>query len=321
MCAEIIERYGIRFMSKISVILPVYNGEQHIGRAIESVLNQTHQDLELVIVNDCSTDDTQQVLESYAAKDDRIRLFRNETNQKLPRTLNIGFAHAVGDYWTWTSDDNTYHLDALEKMCTVLDERAEIDLVYADFSAVDMQGNLLEEKKLGKPEEIRFQDNVGACFLYRKSLALKAGPYDETMFLAEDYEFFIRCYKHGKFCHIAEDLYDYGRHEANLSAVYRGGQISHQAFHVMDVHFDFLYGECHTQADQNRILWSMLALLVDRDEIAAVRRRFYALNHRFAAADLKKRMKWKLHEIKNLPIRALRKVKAVFTAKKKQGEQ
>ena len=50
-------------------------------------------------------------------------------------------------------------------------------------------------------------------------------------------------------------------------------------------------------------------------------RRFYALNHRFAAADLKKRMKWKLHEIKNLPIRALRKVKAVFTAKKKQGEQ
>lgn len=313
MCAEIIERYGIRFMSKISVILPVYNGEQHIGRAIESVLNQTHQDLELVIVNDCSTDDTQQVLESYAAKDDRIRLFRNETNQKLPRTLNIGFAHAVGDYWTWTSDDNTYHLDALEKMCTVLDERAEIDLVYADFSAVDMQGNLLEEKKLGKPEEIRFQDNVGACFLYRKSLALKAGPYDETMFLAEDYEFFIRCYKNGRFYHIAEDLYDYGRHEANLSAVYRGRQIFHQAFHVMDVHFDFLYGQCITQEDQNRMLSGMLAWLDDPKEIAEVRNRFYALNEGFAREDRRRRF----GRIVGMPKRALKKAKKLLTEKKK----
>lgn len=308
-------------MSKISVILPVYNGEQRVGRAIDSILSQTHRDLELIIVNDCSTDNTQHVLQEYAAKDSRIILLKNETNQKLPKTLNIGFARASGDYWTWTSDDNQYHSDALEKMCAVLDEQSEIDLVYADLTIVDMQGNVILESKNGEPEEFRFKNNIFACFLYRKSLALKAGPYDETMFLAEDYEFFIRCYKHGKFCHIAEDLYDYGRHETSLSSLYRGKQIRHQTFHVMDTHFDFLYGQCHTQAEQNRLLWRMLELLDDRDEIAAVRRRFYALNHRFAAADLKKRMKWKLHEIKNLPIRALRKVKAVFTAKKKQGEQ
>lgn len=307
-------------MSKISVILPVYNGEQHVGRAIESILCQTHQDIELIIVNDCSTDNTQSVLEEYAAKDSRIRLFRNETNQKLPRTLNIGFAQATGDYWTWTSDDNQYHADALEKMCAVLDTMPDIGLVYTDLSVVDMQGNLIGELKEDEPEGIRFKDNIGACFLYRKSLALKAGPYDETMFLAEDYEFFIRCYKHGKFYHIAEDLYDYGRHEANLSAVYRGRQIRYQAFRAMDVHFDFLYGECHTQAEQNQFLWAMLRLLWDSEgEASDVRRRFYRLNHGFAAADLRKRMKLRLQW--SMPMRALRKVKAVFTAEKKQGEQ
>lgn len=302
-------------MSKISVVLPVYNGEKYVGRAIESILTQTHRDIELVVVNDCSTDNTQSVLQEYSAKDSRIVLIKNETNQKLPGALNIGFARATGDYWTWTSDDNLYHPDALEKMCAVLDEQPEIDLVYADFTIVDMQGNVLNEIKEDEPEGIRFKDNVGACFLYRKSLAMKAGPYDKTMFLAEDYEFFIRCYKNGKFFHIKEDLYDYGRHEANLSAVYRGKQIRHQAFHVMDVHFDFLYGECHTQEDKNCILWSMLALLDDPAEIADVRRRFYVLDKKFAAADRKKRLIQKIRRIVGFPFRALRKIKALCTKK------
>lgn len=163
-------------MSKISVILPVYNGEQRVGRAIDSILSQTHRDLELIIVNDCSTDNTQHVLQEYAAKDSRIILLKNETNQKLPKTLNIGFARASGDYWTWTSDDNQYHSDALEKMCAVLDEQSEIDLVYADLTIVDMQGNVILESKNGEPEEFRFKNNIFACFLYRKSLALMSAP-------------------------------------------------------------------------------------------------------------------------------------------------
>lgn len=304
-------------MSKISIVLPVYNGEQNVGRAIESILNQTYKDWELVIVNDCSTDDTQRVLESYAVKDDRIRLFRNETNQKLPRTLNIGFDHAVGDYWTWTSDDNTYHPDALEKMCSVLDKQQEIDFVYTDLSIVDIQGNLIEELHTDEPEGMCFRNNMGACFLYRKSLALKAGPYDETMFLAEDYEFFIRCYKNGRFLHLTENLYDYSRHEASLSSVYRGWAVMHQAFRVMDTHFDFLYGLCHTQEDQNRMLQRMLSLLNDPKEIAQVRSRFYALNKGFARLDRKQRFRQELRHIKGMPKRALRKAKKLLTEKKK----
>jgi len=277
-------------VSKISVVLPVYNGEKYVKNAIRSVLEQTHHDLELIIVNDCSTDSTQSVISACALEDDRIRIVNNETNQKLPRSLNIGFQNANGDYWTWTSDDNLFHPTALEKMADILDSNANIDLVYADFSIVDMDGNVIQEIKCDEPEGIRFKDNVGACFLYRRSLAEKAGEYDPSMFLAEDYEFFIRCYKNGKFYHLGEDLYDYGRHEKNLSAT-RNKEIRRQAFHVMNVHFDYLYSECHTQMEQNRLLYEMLALLDDSKEKKMIRKKYYKINKGFACTDRKKRIK------------------------------
>ena len=131
--------------NKISVILPVYNGEKYVGNAIESVLNQSYKNIELVIVNDCSTDNTLQIVENYAKNDARVKVYSNETNQKLPKTLNNGFDKASGEYLTWTSDDNTYHLDALKKMADVLDNNSDIDLVYADFTICDMEGNVIKE--------------------------------------------------------------------------------------------------------------------------------------------------------------------------------
>lgn len=84
--------------NKISVILPVYNGEKYVANAIESILNQTYHNIELIIVNDCSADNTLQIIEDYAKKDDRIKIYCNDSNQKLPKSLNIGFSKASGDY-------------------------------------------------------------------------------------------------------------------------------------------------------------------------------------------------------------------------------
>lgn len=80
-----------------------------------------------------------QIIEDYAKKDDRIKIYFHDSNQKLSKSLNIGFSKASGDYWTWTSDDNTYHTDALEKMAEVLDNNSRIALVYADFTICDME--------------------------------------------------------------------------------------------------------------------------------------------------------------------------------------
>src|SRR5574344_1664031 len=124
-------------MSKlVSVVLPVYNGEKYLAQSIESVLNQTYKDIELIIVNDCSTDKTEEIAQSYVDKDFRVKLINNTENQKLPKSLNIGFQNASGDYYSWTSDDNFYDLTAIEKMVKHLDENPEDVMVTAGFHKI-----------------------------------------------------------------------------------------------------------------------------------------------------------------------------------------
>ena len=100
----------------ISVVLPVYNGAAHMAASIDSIINQTYTNWELIIVNDCSIDETLAVATKYAKTDSRIKVVSNEVNLKLPMTLNRGFDEANGDYYTWTSDDNMYKPNAFQKL-------------------------------------------------------------------------------------------------------------------------------------------------------------------------------------------------------------
>lgn len=95
-------------MPKVSIVLPTFNGSKYIKQSVESVLSQTFTDFELIIVNDCSTDDTLSICNELKELDSRITIISNETNKKLPASLNIGFRRAVGEYFTWTSDDNLF---------------------------------------------------------------------------------------------------------------------------------------------------------------------------------------------------------------------
>src|ERR1017187_1387375 len=100
----------------ISIVLPTYNGSKYIRTSIDSCLHQTFPNFELIIVNDCSTDDTASIVEEYVAKDDRIKIIHNIQNKKLPLSLNKGFEIAKGKYFTWTSDDNYYAPHALQTL-------------------------------------------------------------------------------------------------------------------------------------------------------------------------------------------------------------
>ncbi len=294
---------------KISVVLPVYNGEKYVEKSINSVLNQTYRNIELIIVNDCSTDSTLEIITKYAEEDNRIRIINNPENKTLHRTLNIGFSYAKGDYLTWTSDDNLYHVDAIKKMVDILDNNTEIELVYSDFSICDMEGNVILEIKEEEPDEIRFKDNIGACFLYRKALAEKVGEYDTETFLAEDYDFFIRCYKEsgGRFYHIREDLYDYGRHDANLSAT-RQKEIAHKAFDVMVKHFDFLYSQCVFKEDRFRFFDELLALLNEPSENKYQRGIFYNIDVEYKKYDKIRHIRKRIKRVISLPKRIWRKL-------------
>src|ERR1039457_1713066 len=102
--------------SLVSVVLPTYNGSRYLDESIRSVVGQTYQNWELIIVDDASTDTTPQTIAEWIKSDSRIRSLRNDRNLKLSASLNKGFDISRGEFLTWTSDDNLYRATALQQM-------------------------------------------------------------------------------------------------------------------------------------------------------------------------------------------------------------
>jgi len=202
----------------VSVVLPTYNRAHLLPGAIRSVLKQTWQDLELIVVDDNSPDDTAEVVASF--DDPRIRYERNDSNLRLPRALNRGFSLARGQYLTWTSDDNFYGETAIARMVERLQQR-DCDLVYADyylFSATNADGRPTDATVDRLPDKVRLEkgNHIGACFMYTRRAYEAVGDYDPELFLVEDYDYFMRIATQFPLCHIAEPLYFFRRDEATL---------------------------------------------------------------------------------------------------------
>ncbi len=205
-------------MPKISIVLPTYNGQKYIKKSIESVIEQTFQDWELIIVDDCSTDDTFNIVSEYQKYNSRIKVIHNEVNKKLPLSLNIGFSYAKGKYLTWTSDDNEYLPSALDKMNTYLDENLDEVMVCAGYNVINERGEYLYNSRHYSKDEMYINNYVGACFLYRKCVLETVGNYNESQFLVEDYEYWLRIlFQYEKIGYINASLYCYRIHENSLT--------------------------------------------------------------------------------------------------------
>ena len=202
----------------VSVVLPTYKRAHLLAQAIRSVLDQTYANLELIVVDDNSPDDTAAVVQSF--DDPRIHYAKNDPNLKLPRALNRGFSLARGDYLTWTSDDNLLAPTAIEKMVDVLSS-GNCDFVYADywlFSEQDPDGRPLAPQHDRLPDNLQLDkgNHIGACFLYTRRLYESVGEYDPELFLVEDYDYFLRAARQFHFCHLGEPLYYFRRDDATL---------------------------------------------------------------------------------------------------------
>jgi GT2 family glycosyltransferase len=200
----------------ISIILPTYNGSRYLREAIESCLAQTYQDWELIIVDDCSTDSTPQIIAEYEQRDSRVRSIRHEINKKLPQALNTGHAAARGDYITWTSDDNRFLPRALQEMTRFLEQHPSVALVYSDCVLIGDQGEYLRDFPSLPPSRLAYVDTL-ACFLYRRSMYETLGGYDVDLFLAEDYEYWLRAYRQFEFAQLPQVLYQYRWHNRSLT--------------------------------------------------------------------------------------------------------
>ncbi len=213
--------------SLVSIVLPIYNGEKYMRQSIESVINQTYKNWELIIIDDCSSDNTPIIAKEYAEKDNRIRYYRNETNLKLPRGLNRGFSLSKGEYLTWTSDDNLYLPTAIERMVSAI-ETENADFVFATCDVIDENGNVVEIIKAPKDYKIAIigGDFVGACFLYTRNVYETVGDYDVNKFLVEDYDYWLRIFYRFNVYNIEDVLYQYRWHDGALTSTKKKDRIN-----------------------------------------------------------------------------------------------
>ena len=154
--------------------------------------------------------------------------------------MNIGFAEAKGDYFSWTSDDNIYKPNALETMVRWLENDPEAAMVYSDYTIIDSEGKPGETVVLKDPEYNVTGNACGACFLYTAEIAGKVGKYDSTMFLAEDYDYWLRMLTLGKMVHIPENLYYYRYHNQSLTETKKAA-INEQTHKVLEKNFRNIY--------------------------------------------------------------------------------
>lgn len=205
-----------RAPTRISIVLPTYNGMRYLPTAVKNCLNQTGVNIELVIVDDGSQDGTSTYLDSL--KDSRIIIIKHHGNRGLPAALNTGFAATTGLYLTWTSNDNFYAPNALAMMAGYLDDNPNVGLVCAPFWEINEAGQVVRLNPLLPVEEIWNHSPVGACFLYRREVYASVGDYDTNARLVEDYDYWLRVSRHYLIAQIKTPLYYYRLHPGSLTS-------------------------------------------------------------------------------------------------------
>jgi len=128
---------------RVSIGMPVFNGEKYLEEALDSILAQTYTDFELIISDNASTDHTQQICRSYAAMDSRIRYYRNERNLGAPKNFNRVFELSSGEYFKWAAYDDVLAPEYIQKCVSVLDKDPSIVLCHSKTGRIDEHGTLV----------------------------------------------------------------------------------------------------------------------------------------------------------------------------------
>lgn len=210
-------------MPQISVIIPTYNRAAYLPDAIESVLAQTFRDVEIVVVDDGSTDDTQATLRAWVNAG-QIRYFYQE-NSGVSAARNRGIALAQGDYIAFLDSDDLFDPQKLEKQVALLDADPEIGLVHNSFRRVDMAGTLLAERDTSKFDGMVYPEMLlnwsvlipPSCVMLRAAALTETGGFDETMRWGEDIDLWRRVARHYHFAAIADTLTIMRLHAENTS--------------------------------------------------------------------------------------------------------
>lgn len=197
----------------ISVLMPTYNVARFIDEAVESILAQTYENFEFIIVDDCSTDGTYELLQKWAAKDHRIILDRNKENSKICVSLNKAWSRAKGDFIARMDGDDVSTPERLDVLYAYLSKHPDVDLVGSQTISINDKGQIFSCKKLLRSPEFISKclkyDSTGVfhIWLARRYVYETLKGYRNMPFV-EDYDFLLRGQKNGfKYANVEEYVY------------------------------------------------------------------------------------------------------------------
>lgn len=206
----------------ISIVIPTHNRCDLVGRAIDSVLKQTIKDIEIIVVSDGSTDNTEEVVNKYVNSDERVSFVGYTPAKGGNYARNMGIKESKGDYVAFLDDDDTWHPDKLAKQMAVMNSDPEVALVYTGCHIIYVNEKV-EYKSIPTKHGNLFHDllldNVvgsTSTVLVKKSIFTKSGTFDENLGALQDYDLWIRIARYAKIGVVSEEMINYYN--------YRGGK-------------------------------------------------------------------------------------------------
>lgn len=199
----------------VSVIMPVYNAEKYIRNAIESVINQTFQDFEFIIIDDCGNDASIKIVDEY--NDSRIKVFHNNINKGIAFSRNRAIQESKGKYIAIMDDDDISLPDRLLYQVDFMEKNSFIDVSGGQSSIIDEEDNVIsapelmqESTKMNKVMFLFYNSFHNSETIIRKKLIDdNTIRYSDNMLGMEDFKFWIECSLHGRISNINKEILKY----------------------------------------------------------------------------------------------------------------
>lgn len=209
---------------KVSIIFPVYNAEHYLKKSIDSLLNQTFENFEILIINDGSTDHSLKILNEYASKDSRIKVL-NQENRGLVSALNWGIKESLAPYIARMDADDISHPERIEKQLNYLESHPECVALGSWVIFIDNAGLPFFRYQTHTEHKVILEDildgNGGALIhpslMVRKQALMDLGGYDANCRHFEDFDLYLKLINHGMFHNIPEYLLQYRRHFKSIN--------------------------------------------------------------------------------------------------------
>lgn len=216
---------------RVSVVMSVHDGRPYLIQAVQSILKQTFEDFEFIIINDGSSDGSQTVLEQFAERDDRIRLL-HQTNRGLTASLNRGLELARGTYIARMDDDDISHPDRFERQVRFLENNPDVGVLGGGARVIDENGDPTDYwMPPTKHGHITWRLLFNACFTHpsvmvRRALLQELGGYADWARCSQDHELWTRAALATRLAALPDELIQFRRSEGSITATSRDAQMN-----------------------------------------------------------------------------------------------